>query len=340
MPCERGEGAQHVRGVARGVAHRQPARAAPAEGRARDGPLVDAVVLAVGVDRQGARGDAHARRGDRGDVRTGAGVELDDVAPAGALPGEVDAVVVEVEPRDGGVVAEVVGLVGIHLGHERERARIGQEPPLDPLGAGLAQGAREAGEAGRIQRRVAAAREHEVAAQRAALHRPGGQQARLEAVLGPEPVVGVGGGDGLEAGGGRLAAPGLARLQQPPVGGVEDGEGNHAAQGGALHQRVDRGRRGRLAEVGRPRSGAQRDGDRTRERARRGDGGEAREGRAARDSGGHERFLADGAGAEKPARGARGQPRHRASQACRDGSAEGIERLSTDPPDGDACSPA
>jgi hypothetical protein len=92
------------------------------------------------------------------------------------------AVVVQVQPRDRGVVADIVGLVRIDRGDARQGPLMHQKPARHPAHAARGQPRHQIAQPVRAQRGIARARQHQIALHQPARDRPRRQHARDPAV--------------------------------------------------------------------------------------------------------------------------------------------------------------
>ncbi len=239
-PLARGQRAEHIAGIAVGVADRQPAPAACAQCAGRDTPGIDAVAALIGVKRRGTARHPHARHGDLGAAAVLRG-HAHLVARAAPLPVEIDPVEVEVETADRGVVAGIDGLCGIDPRDRRQRRTVDQEAAVDPADTGRRQGPGEPGQRTGVERRVAAALEDQIAAQHAARNRPGRAQCRGKAMPRPGRFERVKRGQCLHHAGRRQGAPGRPGLEKFAGCRIGHQERRLARKAGLGEQRLGRG---------------------------------------------------------------------------------------------------
>ena len=239
QPGLRRESDEDLAGVGGRRPHRQPVAAAPVHPAGRQRPDLAPVLEAV-TDRPLA--DRAADAGDRHHELRARGAEHRILL---RRPAHLHAVEVEVHPRERRVVAGVLRLVTRHVGHEGQGAVGDEEAALDALDAARLQGRHQLPEPVGVEHRIAAALEHQVAAQRPALDRPRRQQAGAEAVAGAERVERVERGDDLGDRGRRPADVCVVPFDE--LAGVEVGDGEAAdrAEPGGVEDRGDRRRRGR-----------------------------------------------------------------------------------------------
>ena len=176
-------GPEHVAGIKRGLAHRQPPRALSAQRATRHGPVVTLAAIDVSVNRRRAIFDAHLRHYHVGAVLVRPRVHRDRVIGPRALPFKMHTVVIQRDARNRRTIAQMRRLVGVNGAHRRIPTVINHQPPAHFADARRLDVGRQRGQPVGVQAGITPAQQHQIARNHPIRDRAGGHHLRLEPVL-------------------------------------------------------------------------------------------------------------------------------------------------------------
>ena len=234
-PRQRGKDLARVKGR---LAHRQPARAALAQGTFRHGPVIAPAPVGIGIDRGRPVLDPHHRDRHIGPIPLGARVHGHGEITVLPAPLEMHPVVVQRHPRDRRVIAHMIGLVRVDLHLRRKIALVHVKRPPDPMHPGCLEISGQLRQPVGVQRRIAAPRQDQIPLHLAIDHAPGRQNARLEPVRRAKRIQRVKRGQRLGHAGGRRRDLLLGPFQKLAAERIRHGKGHLARQLGLGHQRL------------------------------------------------------------------------------------------------------